>query len=40
MKVVDFQILEKVSKSKNKYTALYAITDTGKEIFICFVSNH
>lgn len=37
MKVIDFKILEKVSKAGNTYKGLFAITDTGKEIFVCFV---
>lgn len=37
MKIVDFKVLDKVSKNGNKYTALFAITENGKEIFVCFV---
>lgn len=37
MKIVDFKVIEKQSKKGKKYTALYAICENGKEIFICFV---
>lgn len=37
MKVINLEIKNKVSKKGNEYTALYAILENGKEIFITFV---
>lgn len=37
MKVVDIKIIEKTSKQGNKYLALYAVLENGKELLIRFV---
>ena len=37
MKVIKLEVIEKTSKKGNNYKGLYAITEEGKEIFICFV---
>lgn len=37
MKVVDIIVKEKESKKGNKYKAIYAVLEDGKEIFLAFV---
>ena len=37
MKVIKLEVIEKTSKKGNNYKGLYAITENGQEIFICFV---
>lgn len=37
MKVINLEIKKKVSKKGYEYTALFAILENGKEIFISFV---
>lgn len=37
MKVINLEIKTKVSKKGKDYTALFAILENGKEIFITFV---
>lgn len=37
MKVINLEVKEKISKAGNKYKALFAILENGKEIFITFV---
>ena len=37
MKIINLEIKTKVSKKGNEYTALFAILENGKEIFITFI---
>ena len=37
MKVINLEVKNKVSKKGNQYSALFAILENGKEIFITFV---
>lgn len=38
MKVKDLIVETKTSKNGNEYTALYAVLDNGKKVFIAFVN--
>ena len=37
-KIVNFVIKEQQSKKGNVYKAMYAVTEDGHEIFVCYVN--